>query len=521
MTSKLIFLSRSDFHKALIDTNKSTTDKWDVVVSYSQDKLQPLLTKYWSEVIGDTSVTVVHSTGHSSYDRATTYKLNLGPPQFEFDKKIVDGGSISMARITWPFTGTAHTKLNTGVDVGEKTLTAEDGFSTTVTTPIHAISSGDDDKQAKFHPSHNVPVEYTNILQTSNHMIEFTDGTTSSYHVILQFASAEDTTWKVNVKNTSSDSAEDLQDSAADIGLELNNQEKVKGFQFTLGEVKNTPNPADYVLTPQAFKFSADKGILSIFIHVKGGDGKGAKEAPQFQLTHDSLIAPMPDGYDASIIISRRLIRDKYMIPQIQDKCKDFLRETDGVLARDGPLSPTVGLKFKNERVWSGFTTGPSIVVVTEGYVTVDWDKYPLILELFDDKSTLQSHYKWTWDNAQVTLHYRYATPRSGWLDWRTTSIQGSMSMNSSPVATVKNKDELEFKISFTDSNQPDASFNDIGPDKLGGSVQFKTFTMGLPDINFFRTQNILAPGQQFITAKDTMCPCDLFILGSVEEQKK
>lgn len=55
----------------------------------------------------------------------------------------------------------------------------------------------------------------------------------------------------------------------------------------------------------------------------------------------------------------------------------------------------------------------------------------------------------------------------------------------------------------------------------MRGSVKFKIFDMALPDINFFRTQNILAPGEQFITPKNTMCPCDLFILGSVEGQKK
>lgn len=147
MSSTLSFPSRSDFHKALIKANESTTDEWDVVVSYSQDRLQPLLAKYWSEAIGDTKYTVVHSTGHKTYDRASTYTLKLGPPQFEFDKKIIDGGSIAMAKITWSFTGTAHTKLNNGTDAGKEELTAEDGFSITVKTPIHAISNGGEDSK--------------------------------------------------------------------------------------------------------------------------------------------------------------------------------------------------------------------------------------------------------------------------------------------------------------------------------------------------------------------------------------
>lgn len=255
-------------------------------------------------------------------------------------------------------------------------------------------------------------------------MIEFTDGSTSSYKVTLQFQNTEDTTWEVSVENTKSDSADDLKESAADIGAELNNNEKVKGFRFALGEVKNTPNPKDYVLTPQIFQFSADKGILSIFINVKGGDGKGAKETPQFKLTHDSGIAPMPDGYDASIILSKNLIRDKYMIPQIYAKCGYFLWSAGGVIAHDGPLGPSVALKFDDTQVWSGFEShgGP---VITEGKVTVDWDKYPLILTLFDDESTFKSHYKWEWDNAEVTLTYWDISSRGGRSKDHTTSIKG------------------------------------------------------------------------------------------------
>ena len=38
-----VFQSRADFHQSLVDYNQTTTDGWDVIVSYSEDKLNALL----------------------------------------------------------------------------------------------------------------------------------------------------------------------------------------------------------------------------------------------------------------------------------------------------------------------------------------------------------------------------------------------------------------------------------------------------------------------------------------------
>ncbi|OKL57160.1 hypothetical protein UA08_07439 [Talaromyces atroroseus] len=489
------------FHEKLVKANESTTDRWDVIVSYTKDKLQPLLDRDWSQAIGETTVSITHSTGHKQYDRTTTYTITLASPHFEFDTKEIDGGSLSRAKITWGFTGTAHVKLNSGEDKGTEQLTAEDGLTLTVKTPINAIEDGD----------------ASNDEKTSHDMIEFTDGVRSSYKVILQFKSTEDTLWEVNYTKKS-DTAEELQDVADDIGAELNNQDKIKGFKFTLGEVNNTPNPNDFVLTPKKFCFGVFKDIFCIFIHVEGGDGTGSVGTPQFKLLHEEGIAPMPDGYDASIILSRNLIRDKYLIPQIADKCKDILRTEDPIVAQDATLGPSIGLKFQDSRVWEGhkYTAGPTD---EDGYISVDWDKHPLVLTLFDDPSTLHPQYKWEWNDAEVTLTYFVYNAKLGRVGQDIT-IKGKISQNASSVATLSG-DNLKFHIAFSSNNQPDASFKDVGPVGLSGSVKFKTFDVSLLDINFFRTQNVLAPGQRFISAKETMCPCDFFIFGSMEDAKK
>ncbi|OJJ37867.1 hypothetical protein ASPWEDRAFT_39592 [Aspergillus wentii DTO 134E9] len=520
MDPPLTFPSRTEFHKALINANVSTTDQWDVVASYSQEKLQPLLKKYWSEKIGPTSISLPpHRSGHGRHALTTTYTLDLSAPHFEFEKLKNDAGSTSMARITWAFTGTSDEvdKQNTHE---KTTLTAEDGFSLSVLTPLYAIGSGTED---------------ISKAKTSHEIIDFSHGVHSSYKITLQFQNTEATTWTVHYKGSAKESshatsgsktdskdddkqgiADELNDAAKDIAGELNNKSRVKGFRFTLGEVKNTPNPKDYVLTPEKFQFTVDRGILSIFINVKGGDGKG-NSAPQFKLAHDNHFAPMPKGYDASIILSKNLIRDKYMIPQIQEKCGHMLKDHGGVTTDDGLLGPSVKLKFNNGKVWSGFKTGGG--VITEGHIDIDWDNYPLVLTLFDDSSTLEPRYKWKWDNALVTLTYWNITPKAGRSRDHTTSMHASIPENSSPVATFTNNDHLEFKIAFTEKNQPNAKFTDIGGAGASGSVSFQTFDMNLPDINFFRTQNVVAPGEDIITPKSTMCPCDLFIFGSMESK--
>lgn len=195
----------------------------------------------------------------------------------------------------------------------------------------------------------------------------------------------------------------------------LNNNEEISSFTFTLGTVTNTKDQTSDFLQPQEFRFNATEGVLSIFIKVKGGSGKGTAETPQFQLTHEKGIAAIPEGYEASIILSQTLIRDDYLLKQIGEACKDQLQSSGGVTVDQAYPNPTLLLRFKSEKVWEGDSTSHGGWPVNgKGEITVDWDKYPLMLSIFDDGTPLTSHYKWVWDNALVELSYTTSNPIHG-----------------------------------------------------------------------------------------------------------
>ncbi|KAH8429873.1 uncharacterized protein LDX57_007546 [Aspergillus melleus] len=496
-----VFQSRAEFHQSLVKYNRTTTDGWDVIVSYSEDKLNALLKKYWTQRFDAAEVSFQHKIGTDNAYFLYTYNLTLEAPTLSFKSITTTHGDIAVSALSWKMSGTVHTVaymngqegFSTDEDVGK-----DQDIYLDVVTPVSAMDGESTD---------------TSTAKSSDTTFQFSDNTESSYKVILHFQNAQDTDWSVQTASSS----DPLNESLTELVHALMNKEEFKGFTFTLGTVKNTKDQTSDFLQPQQFRFNATEGVLSIFIQVKGGSGKGTAEAPQFQLTHDSGIAAIPEGYEASIILSQTLIRDDYLVKRIAESCKDTLQSSGGVTGSQASANPTVHLKFKSDKVWEGESMNHGgWPMVGEGDLTVDWDKYPLILTLFDDGTPLTSHYKWVWDNASVTLSYTTMDPIHGATGGPYTSqITGSIKANSTPVATISG-DTLKFNIQFTSANQPDASFSDVGPADLTGSVTFPELDLKLPDLDFFQTQNVLAPGEDFIKAQDTMCPCDLFVLGSM-----
>ncbi|PLB46179.1 hypothetical protein P170DRAFT_429321 [Aspergillus steynii IBT 23096] len=494
------FQSRADFHQSLVDYNLTTTDGWDVIVSYSEAKLNTLLKKYWSQKFEPAQVSFQHTTGTDKNYFIYMYALTLEAPTLSFKSIATTHGNIAVSALSWKVTGTMHTVVYVnGKEMGsdDEDVGKDQDVYLEVVTPVSAMDGESTD---------------TSTAKSSDSTFQFSDNTESSYKVILHFQNAQDSDWSVTTPNSS----DPLNESLTEMVQALMNNEEFKSFTFTLGTVKNTKDQSSDFLQPREFRFNATEGILSIFIQVKGGSGKGTAEAPQFQLTHDSGIAAIPEGYEASIILSQTLIRDDYLVKQIAESLKDTLRSSGGVTASQASANPTFHLKFKSDKVWEGEAMnhgGPPIV--GEGEITVDWDKYPLILTISDDGEPLTSHYKWVWNEVPVTLSYTTMDPIHGATSDHVYDIDGTIKANSTPVATISG-DKLEFNIQFTSANQPDASFSNVGPADLTGSVTFPEFDLKLPDLDFFQTQNVLAPGEDFIKAEDTMCPCDLFVLGSM-----
>lgn len=73
----------------------------------------------------------------------------------------------------------------------------------------------------------------------------------------------------------------------------------------------------------------------------------------------------------------------------------------------------------------------------------------------------------------------------------------------------------MKFTLAFESADQPPTKSNiDISPIKA--EINLPTFTVDLPELNFFSTQNIFAPGERFIQVSDLMFPSDLVLCGNM-----
>lgn len=87
-------------------------------------------------------------------------------------------------------------------------------------------------------------------------------------------------------------------------------------------------NASDNLLTPSSFVFWCQPGVLNIFVHSKGGNTGLGNNPPQFALQHERHVASVPTEHHASIIISRQLFLETYLVENIK-KLRSSLSTTN------------------------------------------------------------------------------------------------------------------------------------------------------------------------------------------------
>ncbi|KAL7800150.1 hypothetical protein V8C37DRAFT_398377 [Trichoderma ceciliae] len=481
--------TKADLHAALKEDPVAypATQGYDVLVSYSEDRINSLLANAW--------------TSHSSSKQLDLGDegngvVKIGVPTLQFKTSADNEGTGTLSLPIW-----GHVKKRIFTLTGNYPIPiGRYSFSTTVAV---VAMSGDD-----------------KAVTSSDKVIHFDDSKTHSYSLILRIPSGQ-AEWKFtdNKPTEQSFNSKVIHTWTTGFYNWIANAENIKSLDIQVGTVSNKKYPHDDLLQPIAFKFGTQTGALNIFINTKGGFKEGIAE-PKCQPGGKDIL-PYPDDCDASIIISQRLFRDKFLIPQIRKHCDKLLKDggVGRVSAKDTIGCIELALVFdENLTVGSGGNWVPSLAPVfskSHGF-TVDFDNNPVTL-LIEDNSDLESNYQWKWDYTKKVYWTNTISTMDG--DVRTGGGgEGSASIPKNTQALgTSDGEKLSITLKFDSSLQPTVRMPEDAPNALQNVViKLNKFECRLDELDFFTSTNVLAPkdgAPGSIKMSDLMLPHDLVLM--------
>lgn len=291
-------MERLDYTK-LVDLMKGneTTKKWDVLISYDEDKLNKLLQADSTELEDALTIPPFITDMEDNWGGTEKVKftLSLESPRLQF----LSANSQQVAlncQLTGYYESVESSKK---MDIPDDTT-----LELSVSLFNCAGQRRDNDNSTEFLPDtsngipQGSPKDYTVILDPGN-------GRGNGLCLVFHDATATIT------------SSNKPMGMGAKAGIEdhFHNDGKAL-FYYLTGVSKYTPEPGNQVLEPVAFNFSITPpdtnknipGILSTWISVKGGAGGGQKPSGQVPLLWEpdgvNAQSPIPAGSSASIIIS-------------------------------------------------------------------------------------------------------------------------------------------------------------------------------------------------------------------------
>ncbi|PIG90081.1 hypothetical protein AARAC_001874 [Aspergillus arachidicola] len=474
--------SKENLHGAM--KGGETTDKWDVLVSYDQNKLQKYLKAAWAKTHRVANAEFKVTTMIAGHEFEEDFKLTIEDPALEF----YQGSNEARARLTMDISGTSTSK-----QFPDEPLTIDRGnFALQVTLPVKAIHGDGGGTIAK------------------EDVLHFEDEKVSSFHITFHFANDEND-WKIIDKkptNAGDPGSKDkqkeaLQSARTKIENHFHDLSGDELISLSIAEVSNDKHKsASDLLTPKSFSLASQDGVLNVVINTKGsGRGPGA-DTREFQLKRGVHYTPIPSGFGASI--KKRIGRPPYRQRWGPGK--------GGVGSADDKTGALFEMKYSKSLTTAAEWHNYGSIQLDSKGLSIDFDKYPLHLEIKDD-SSLKTKYSWQW-TCKGTLDYDeiISTPKGGHVQPFHADFDVSIKDNSTELATLHD-DMISWNIKFEKENQPDGT---KGDQNIQANLKLYEYDLKLPDLDYFRTTNIFAPGKHMIDAKDMMFPYDFIILGDL-----
>ncbi|KAE8419299.1 hypothetical protein BDV36DRAFT_308020 [Aspergillus pseudocaelatus] len=483
--------SKADYYSKL--SGKETTDDWDILVSYSEKELNSLLDKVWGEkkffynhtFPGATETVEDVKIEHS-------FNLSLTSPRLSFDSMNNEGPKVNL---TMGFTGAMKTKVTVGS--GSPKETEKD------------IPAGSADLVMK------VPLTSFNLtkkdIEDAKHIIHFGDTGDSDHCVIFHFQNMG-SEWTI-VPHSGLDKAveEQLNKAGPTVQAWFKDIKNVDMIDYGLAKINTKTDPTSKLLRPKSYKLVSSKGLLNLFIQTEGGSGSpGNDQNTQFGRRYsDFAFSSIPQDHTACIIISRELFFTKFLLDRI-GKLSSALDVVDKTKSKsDSTPGALLDIKYKKSVIVpaKSYYHYPIMYEVEE--CDIDWNEHPLHLTLLDETPYTEPKYKWDWDFSAHTNYWANGTKVG-------LEVKAKVEGSKRTLASVKDY-KIDFDLSLTDSDQPTTWTEPAHPGaELTPHASLPKFSFPLEELNFFATQNILAPGEKFISVSGMMFPGDLVLMGTI-----
>lgn len=172
------------------------------------------------------------------------------------------------------------------------------------------------------------------------------------------------------------------------------------------------------LFTPQSFGLASQPGVLNVFISTKGGDRGPGSDGRQFLLKGHKDYVPIPTGFGSSIIISRHLILQQFILAELQKRAgaahlakTNAIKELGGTGSDNDKSEALIELRFdpnlvvtkqKQQHFAAGFGLD------FEGF-SVDFENHPVELE-FVNNTAFQAIYRWKWSYKGIFTYWETGT---------------------------------------------------------------------------------------------------------------
>ncbi|EGD87448.1 hypothetical protein H112_05992 [Trichophyton rubrum D6] len=468
---------KSEYYGKL--SGKITTDDWDILVSYTREKLNHLLDKTWGSKPLLQNVKFTSKPYIPGVDLTEDYTFALASPVLNFG--YLDGNPRAFLKMGFSGSVTSTVKPNPPVT----TPIPADVYFLQIGVPLASFSAEED----KFYQGKDV--------------VEFKPSQEAEHHIVFHFHNEDATTWDFTADTSKPHPLlENLLKAKGDIATWFGSQSHVAWVDYAVNKISSKKDPTSVLLRPKSYKFVIAEETLCVFIQTEGsGNPQGNTQDTRFGRKYDHFdFSPIPKEYTGTIIVSRDVFFRKFIWKQIESVLPGGVIEKTAEAGAKLELRPT-GLLNSGGSAWIGqwFCTLESS--------KIDCTDHPLIIEFFDESPFDKPKYKWSW-----TFSGKFPFIENDKTIHITLSCE--IPTKTKTLATVEG-DTMKFTLAFESADQPPTK-SDIDISPIKAEINLPTFTVDLPELNFFSTQNIFAPGERFIQVSDLMFPSDLVLCGNM-----
>ncbi|EAQ86629.1 predicted protein [Chaetomium globosum CBS 148.51] len=521
----------------------SATNRWDVMVSYSEKQLNDLLAVRWRHSMKPVPLKFDIGTPiDKKFRLVQTFDVQLGEPSLQF---ATAGGK---ATLSFPIEGGWKSKMvgqaGPGMEMDDVTI-PQKSYVIDISIPvIHLFAKESTISGPEVEPGGDMDKakEPSRAIVGSGTEIHFEEDKVGSTCITFQFDNEK---MSADIRNITGKPLEEdalmlkTKDSIVNnLVTYVLDKEHVKWIHYSIAVVTNEVDPDDKwsdFLRPTSCMFNTQPGAINVFIKTKGGTAGSGMSPPLFQHRSTRDILPFPTGFDSAIFISRRLFVDDFLLPNLNTSLKDLLSGRPIEVKK--PASGTgmeINLRLEKTKTFNYYDlkSGWTASLFSIQDFTTDFDANPVTVVIDKGPDGITPEAKWHWEFTS-TLEWDIDTSVGG-----STSIGGKASVTSTmpgepcPFATISG-DTLDISLAFRDpTDQPKLSFEALYrkrpwyahremvkyvPGELHKlRVRLTPFEMKFPKLDFFATQNVFAPGTRFMTATQVLLPHDIVLAGKM-----